>query len=187
MRGRARLMDMGNRSARPPVLGSENNPSVTSQRLDHGQDQYGIQENLVKRLRATAARMIVTTLAAAALTAIAAPGLVLAGTQPAAARTSGCGVKTDVNIGQAGTRFWTHWCGLGDHVLNGAGQMLTALNEVRDATLPLHRVWLHGYLDPINGQWQTWTACVYSHRDVWVPARRVLVHDVLVSANTHPC
>jgi len=128
------------------------------------------------------------TLAVVAVAVVAAAGLAFAATRPAVADASSCSVKTDINIGQGGTRFWTNWCGLGDHALNTTGESrLTALNEVRDATFPLHRVWLHGYLDPISGQMQPWTMCIYSHSDVTVPGYRVLVGDVLVSANTHPC
>jgi hypothetical protein len=150
----------------------------------------------VNGLRAAAKGTTATIAAAVVVAVIATAGLAFAAVQPAAADSSTCSIKTDVNID--GT--WTNWCGLGDHVLNTNGEAsITALDEIRDATAPYHRVWLHGYLDPTDRVLQPWTMCIYSHHDVNVSnltipgltasaqGVSVLVGDVLVTANTNPC
>lgn len=96
-----------------------------------------------------------------------------------AAAAATCLPKTDININES----WTHVCGLSTFWYNGS----VAIDEVRDASAPFHRIWLHNYWDPIEGQWQPWTHCVYGSSDYTVPVYYVLLQNVQVSGNTAPC
>jgi hypothetical protein len=113
----------------------------------------------------------------AAATIVATVGFTMTTVHSAQAAT--CSPKTDININES----WTHVCGIGDWVYNGG----VAIDEIRDASAPFHRIWLHNYWDPTMGVWQPWSKCVYGSSDYTVPVYHVLVHDVQVSANTSPC
>lgn len=107
----------------------------------------------------------------------------IAATQPAAAATSAsagaassCNPKTDYEY-NSGLGSWSNWCGTGYFYY-------TYVFEVRDATAPYHRIWIH---NADGGAW-----CAWGPNDTKVPwnfdgQNGIDIENILVSANTSSC
>lgn len=114
-------------------------------------------------------------LAAAAAAATLSAGIIAAAPSAGAAPAAGsCYPKTDyevLNYGGAG--WWHNWCGTG---VRYPGTVF----EVRDASYPYHRVWVH--------DWYGRAWCAWGPGDRRVPwAMAVYPKNVLISSNTSPC
>lgn len=124
--------------------------------------------------------MKLRTAAATTSAVIAVAGSVLAAgavtAAPAGAAT--CSPKTDYEWGSPGSAgFWANWCGTGY-------RYPASLYEVRDATAPYHRIWVHNELG------QAW--CAWGPHDTAVPYNfdgigGAGIANVLISANTSSC
>jgi hypothetical protein len=117
----------------------------------------------------------ITGLVAAATTAASLAGGIAAAKQPAAATTvtSSCSPKTDYEIATSAGTSWHNVCGIGTW-------NITSVIEVRDASYPLHRIWIHA-----SGG-ATW--CAYGTNDQDVPGyESAYGYNLQVSANTSPC
>jgi hypothetical protein len=106
------------------------------------------------------------------------------------ASAASCSPKTDYDVNAT----WSNWCGIGTHDFSQGPGQWHGVFEIRDATAPYHRVWLHNYYTwspSAGGQWHTWSYCLYSRdKDVSPPASNhnfLYVQNVQISANTSPC
>lgn len=126
----------------------------------------------------TKLRRLRTAVATTSAVLAVAGSVLAAGAAAPSAGAATCSPKTDYEWGSPGSAgFWANWCGTGY-------RYPASLYEVRDATAPYHRIWVHNELG------QAW--CAWGPYDTAVPFAfdgigGAGIANVLISANTNSC